>query len=53
VYVFNLAEASINKVGRWDQIKAWFKPPDIPRGWQRVDEPLPLEQAAQPIQAPR
>ena len=52
-YTFNLANAQINS--RLAQIKAWFKPPEILPGWQRIVEPMPmpLDQASQPVQPPR
>jgi TIGR03009 family protein len=51
VYKFNLDKAKVND--RFEQIKSWFKAPEILPGWQKVVEPMPVEQAMQPNQAPR
>jgi TIGR03009 family protein len=51
IYLFDVKGAKINSWG--EQIKAWFKPPEILPGWQRINEPLPIQQAAQPGQPPR
>lgn len=51
VYTFDLADAKVNN--RFEQIKAWFKPPEILPGWQKVIEQMPVEQAAQPVPPPR
>jgi TIGR03009 family protein len=51
VYLFDLDKAKINNA--FEQIKAWFKPPEILPGWQRVVEQLPVQQAAQPRMPPR
>jgi hypothetical protein len=45
-YLFDLKDAKINS--KLEQIKAWFKPPEILPGWERVVEQMPVQQAAQP-----
>jgi hypothetical protein len=52
-YSFDLANAQINS--RLAQIKAWFKPPEILPGWQRIVEPMPMpmDQASQSVPPPR
>ncbi|MEM6655566.1 MAG: hypothetical protein AAF596_07175 [Planctomycetota bacterium] len=52
VYLFDLERASVN--ARRDRLwGAIFQSPRTPRGWKRVDEPLPTRQAAAPAQPAR
>jgi TIGR03009 family protein len=46
IYIFDLTKAKINS--KWEQIKSLFAPPELPRGWKRVEEPAPIEQAVVP-----
>jgi TIGR03009 family protein len=50
VYKFELEKATINDP--FAQIKSWFKVPEILPGWQKVVEPMPVDQAMQPNAMP-
>jgi TIGR03009 family protein len=51
VYTFNIASASINSP--LQKLQAFFTRPRVPGGWKRIVEQMPMEQAAQPVPAPR
>jgi len=43
VYMFEIANAKVN--GHWQRIMALFQSPSTPRGWQKVVEEIPQQQA--------
>jgi TIGR03009 family protein len=51
VYTFNIASATINSP--LQKLQSVFTLPRLPVGWKRIVEQMPMEQAAQPVPAPR
>jgi TIGR03009 family protein len=51
VYIFDIANAEVNSP--LARITAMFQRPRVPRGWQRVVEEMPVQQAAQPNALPQ
>ena len=50
-YMFDLPNATINS--KLAVLQSFFQRPQVPMGWKRVVEQVPVEQAAQPAQPPR
>jgi len=50
-YLFDLPNATINSP--LARLQSLFQRPRVPKGWKRVVEQVPVQQAAQPVEPPR